>query len=131
MIALKYVLFALVATVCNLATQRLSLWAYTGPFSLYAAMGAGTGAGLVIKYLLDKKLIFYHRPMNRREETYTFFLYTFTGVFTTLWFWGVELAFHYLWNAPSAKYVGGALGLAMGYVAKYFLDKKLVFTERP
>ncbi len=130
MIALKYALFALVAILCNLAVQRLSLGLYGGPLALYLAMGAGTGAGLVTKYLLDKNQIFYHASQTARQETATFFLYAFTGIFTTLWFWGLELAFHHLWGVPAAKYVGGALGLGTGYLGKYFLDKKWVFTER-
>ncbi|MBT6482597.1 MAG: GtrA family protein, partial [Gammaproteobacteria bacterium] len=53
-IALKYTLFAVLATLLNLLAQEAVARIYDGAFALYLAMGCGTGAGLVCKYLLDK-----------------------------------------------------------------------------
>jgi hypothetical protein len=39
------------------------------------------------------------------------------------------MLFDYLINHESAKYVGAVIGLTIGYVSKYFLDKKYVFIE--
>ena len=95
-IAVRYVGFAIVATICNLAAQRLVLaalrqeetvafgWApdlldwvlgdllgvvssgqlgwraeWRGPLALTLAIGLGTAVGLVVKYLLDKRWIFF------------------------------------------------------------------------
>ena len=55
-IALKYALFAAVATGVNLSSQWVGLQLYSGPWSLAAAMAAGTATGLAAKYLLDKQL---------------------------------------------------------------------------
>ena len=37
------------------------------------------------------------------------------------------MGFFYLFDFEGAAYVGGALGLAVGYVIKYQLDKRFVF----
>jgi len=123
----KYGFFAVLATIVNLAFQYLSLTLYGGMFSLYIAMFWGTLAGLVLKYILDKKYIFYHIPKDKKDDGKKFVLYSIMGVFTTVIFWGTELGFDYLFESEFAKYVGAVLGLGVGYVMKYFLDKKYVF----
>ena len=127
MIAIKYTLFAAISTLVNLFFQWLSFLAYSGLGSLYAAMFVGTLAGLVAKYMLDKKWIFYHTPKDKKDDAKKFMLYSFMGVFTTIIFWGTEMAFYYLVPHPNAKYVGAVIGLSIGYIVKYFLDKRYVF----
>ena len=87
----------------------------------------GTLAGLVAKYTLDKKFIFYHIPTDKKDNTKKFALYSLMGIFTTVVFWGMEIAFDAFSQNPNAKYLGAAIGLSIGYVIKYFLDKKYVF----
>lgn len=129
MIALKYALFAAFATLLNLLFQYVSFALYRGDFSIYLAMAVGTLAGLVCKYVLDKKYIFFHKPENKKNDAKKFIAYTFTGGFTTLVFWGTELGFDAIFGGDVAKYLGAVVGLSIGYVAKYSLDKKYVFTE--
>jgi len=93
-------------------------------------MFLGTLAGLVAKYLLDKKFIFYHTPKDKKEDAKNFMLYSFMGVFTTIIFWGTEIAFDTLSCHPYAKYIGAIVGLSIGYIIKYFLDKKYVFIHK-
>lgn len=130
MLAVKYALFALVSTLFNLAFQYLSFLLYAGFGSLYVAMFFGTLAGLFAKYLLDKKWIFYHTPKDRKDDAKKFLLYSLMGVFTTLIFWGTEMAFYYLSPDPNAKYLGAVAGLTAGYIIKYFLDRKYVFIHK-
>lgn len=130
MIALKYALFAVAATLINLLFQYFSFLVYSGFGSLYVAMLAGNIAGLLSKYVLDKKYIFYHKPADTIQDAKTLTLYTLTGGFTTLIFWGTEIGFDYFIAHEYAKYAGGALGLGIGYTIKYFLDKHFVFRER-
>ena len=52
------------------------------------------------------------------------------GVVTTFVFWGFELGFNYVFDFEFAKYLGAIIGLAIGYITKYFLDKKYVFTNK-
>ncbi len=130
MIAIKYTVFALISTLFNLLFQYFSFLIYTGFGSLYVAMFFGTLAGLVAKYILDKKFIFYHVPKDKKDDAKKFALYSLMGVFTTIIFWGTEITFDSLSQDPNAKYLGAVIGLSIGYVIKYFLDKKFVFIHK-
>ena len=125
----KYSLFAALATAVNLLTQWPFFALLDGPWVLYTAMAAGTITGLVTKYILDKRWIFYFTPRNRSDDAYRFMLYTTMGGFTTIIFWGTEMAFYFWVPINGAQYWGGALGLTVGYTAKYLLDRRFVFGE--
>ena len=127
LLVLKYSFFALIATIINLFTQFISLAIYSQNFSLYIAMFFGTLTGLIAKYILDKKYIFYYVVKDKKEDSQKFILYSIMGVFTTLIFWGFEIGFDYIFDSEIAKYIGAILGLSIGYITKYFLDKKFVF----
>jgi putative flippase GtrA len=127
MIPAKYALFAGISTLLNLVFQYLSILIYSGHASLYFAMVIGTAFGLGTKYLLDKKFIFYYKEQKKKFYSTTFFYYIITGALTTLIFWGLEITFDTLYSNPNAKYLGALIGLTIGYLIKYFLDKKYVF----
>ena len=127
-LALRYAAFAALATAVNVATQYASGMLYGGRGELYAAMAAGTLTGLVAKYLLDRRWIFNDRPTSLRGHSVRFTLYSLMGVFTTLIFWGTEIAFEMLGDARWLRYAGAIVGLTIGYVAKYHLDRRFVFT---
>lgn len=127
LLVLKYSFFALIATIINLFTQFISLAIYSQDFSLYIAMFFGTITGLIAKYILDKKYIFYYVVKDKKEDSQKFILYSIMGVFTTLIFWGFEIGFDYIFDSEIAKYIGAIIGLSIGYITKYFLDKKFVF----
>jgi len=130
MTAIKYMIFAAISTLFNLLFQYFSFKIYSGFGSLYVAMFMGTLTGLVVKYILDKKFIFYHVVENKKDDAKKFALYSLMGIFTTIIFWGSEIAFHALSQDPNAKYLGAVIGLSIGYVIKYFLDKKYVFIHK-
>jgi len=121
---LRYAIFAVVAVVVNLAVQRGVL---AMSFGLLAALAAGTAAGLVVKYLLDKVWIFDDRAAGLAAHGRRFTLYTLMGVATTAIFWGVESAAWAIWRTDAAREAGAVLGLAIGYVVKYRLDRRFVF----
>src|SRR5918993_4196912 len=128
-IAIRYVLFAAVATVANLAAQEAVI-RLAPPAALALSIGAGTVVGFVVKYVLDKKWIFFDRFTSHREEARKLSLYGLFSVVTTLVFWGFEVAFWTIWRTDVAKYAGAVLGLAIGYVAKFMLDGAFTFRER-
>lgn len=130
MLAIKYTIFAVISTLFNLLFQYVSFRLYSEFGSLYVAMFFGTLAGLVAKYILDKKFIFYHTPKDKKDDAKKFALYSLMGVFTTIIFWGTEIAFDTLLQDPNAKYLGAVIGLSIGYIIKYFLDKKYVFIHK-
>lgn len=126
-IAFLYTLFAVIAGGANLACQWIELRIYSGPWSLMLAMAFGTGAGLVTKYLLDKRWIFNDRTSGLATHVRKFSLYTLMGVVTTAIFWGLELLFDALTPDGRLRFVGATIGLVIGYVMKYRLDRRFVF----
>lgn len=131
-IALLYALFAVAATLANLAAQRAALALHAGPGALPLAIAAGTAAGLVVKYLLDKRWIFGDRSAGLAAHGRRFTLYTATGAATTAVFWGFEYAFWRLGDGdPVLREAGAVIGLSIGYVAKYRLDRRFVFRPAP
>lgn len=127
MIAIKYIIFAVISTLLNLLTQYVSFLIYVDFARLYVAMFMGTLAGLFCKYILDKKFIFYHKPKGKVDDAKKFIRYTIMGIFTTIIFWGTEIGFDFYFDDENAKYAGAVVGLSIGYIIKYFLDKKYVF----
>ena len=127
---LRYSLCALIATTVNVGIQFVSLSVYHGASSLYVAMLLGTIAGLGMKYILDKIFIFNYQAKNFSEDGKKFIIYSLLGLVTTILFWSVEIAFDTVFESPVAKYVGAVLGLCVGYVIKYFLDRRYVFTSK-
>lgn len=129
-IASLYAVFAFIATVVNLATQVVVIWAYQGPYAIGISILVGTGAGLPVKYVLEKQHIFEFPTVNLAHDSRLFVIYSFTGVFTTALFWSIEYLFHWLFATDVMRYLGGAIGLTLGYVIKYRLDKRYVFVAR-
>jgi putative flippase GtrA len=125
----RYASFAVIATLANLAAQRIVLAYDSSAIGLAVAVGAGTITGLVIKYLLDKRWIFYDISPDLKANGRKFTVYAATGVFTTLVFWGFETAFWLYWRTDLMRELGAIVGLSIGYVLKYNLDKRYVFTR--
>ncbi len=126
-IALMYTIFALFATVANIGSQEIAITLYQGSFAIMLSILVGTAVGLVLKYWLDKRYIFQYQTQSIQHGSKTFTLYTIMGVITTFIFWGFELAFEAIYGTKEMRYLGGIIGLAIGYYVKYQLDKRYVF----
>lgn len=127
----RYTLFAVIATIANLGLQRLVFLAGDTAPVFMAAVFAGTLVGLVVKYILDKRWIFADMGQGLRAHSKKFSLYTTMGVITTAIFWGTEATFWYVWKTDAMRELGAVLGLAVGYVIKYQLDRRYVFDTAP
>jgi putative flippase GtrA len=128
-IAVRYSLFAVMSTAINIGSQMLSIWAYRGPFSVEISILVGTAMGLPLRYFLEKRYIFEFTSKNLVHDGRLFVLYSSMGVITTLIFWGTEYAFHLIYNTDFMRYLGGTIGLFIGFYVKYQLDKKYVFVN--
>jgi putative flippase GtrA len=127
-LTLRYIAFAGIAIGTNLAAQAIVFAAYSGPLELALAIAVGTIVGLVVKFELDRRLIFYAPRQDAGATGVTFLFYAATGLFTTAIFWGTEtLAYLTTHGAPGSQYAGGFVGLTIGYLVKYQLDKRYVF----
>ncbi len=122
-----YTIFALFATVVNIGSQEIAITIYQGSFAIMLSILAGTAVGLVLKYWLDKRYIFQYQTQSIQHGSKTFTLYTIMGIVTTFIFWGFELAFEAIYGTKEMRYLGGVIGLAIGYYVKYQLDKRYVF----
>lgn len=127
----RYGFFAVIATVANLAAQRLVLTLGQTAFLFALAVAVGTGVGLVVKYVLDKRWIFHDTSTGLKNHGRKFGLYTAMGLITTAIFWGSETVFWMVWKTHEMREVGAILGLAVGYVVKYNLDRRFVFAPSP
>lgn len=125
---LRYAAFAVVATLVNLGAQRLVLMGGDDALRFALAVFVGTLAGLVVKYVLDKRWIFADRSTGAAAHARRFSLYTAMGLVTTAIFWATETAFWLIGGTHTAREIGAVLGLTIGYVVKYHLDRRYVFT---
>jgi putative flippase GtrA len=123
----RYAAFAVLATIVNLAAQRIVLGAVSGDVGFALAVFTGTALGLVVKYILDKRWIFFDTSSGLATHGRKFSLYTVMGIVTTLIFWGTETAFWLAWRTDLMREIGAVLGLTAGYVIKYKLDRRFVF----
>ena len=128
-IAILYTLFAMVSTAINIGSQMLSIWVYEGPFSVEISILFGTVMGLPLRYFLEKRYIFNFTSKNLVHDGKLFIFYSAMGVITTLIFWGTEYAFHLIYDTDFMRYLGGVIGLSIGFYVKYQLDKKYVFVN--
>lgn len=128
-LVLRYAAFAGFATLINLGTQRLIFAGGTSPVRFFAAIFVGTLAGLVVKYLLDKTWIFNDASRGLRAHGHKFSLYTVAGLATTAIFWGTETLFWMASHNASIRELGAVIGLTIGYVVKYRLDRRFVFNS--
>ncbi len=117
----------MMATTANLASQRVMLLTTDEVWVLFPSIAVGTLVGLIIKYLLDKRWIFFDTAQGVKMHGQQFMLYALTGVVTTAIFWGSEIAFWFQFETHVMREVGAVLGLAIGYAVKYRLDQKFVF----
>ena len=64
-----YVIFALIASIANFAAQDVATSIYGGVLSIPISVVFGTGIGLVVKYILDKKYIFRFKAVSYTHLT--------------------------------------------------------------
>ena len=121
----RYICFAAIAMTCNLVAQRAIL-IVTEEKVVFAILG-GTAVGLMVKYVLDRKWIFYVNAVAVKKESKIFLLYLTTGVLTTALFWVSEGTAWIIWKNDTAREIGAIFGLSLGYFLKYLLDRKYVF----
>ncbi|MGF6371315.1 hypothetical protein OKW40_004065 [Paraburkholderia sp. RAU6.4a] len=122
-----YSLFAGLSILANIGSQKISLLVYADAFSVPVSVVVGTGVGLVVKFALDKIWIFRYRHRDLSHGIKSFILYTVMGLATTAIFWGFEFGADAIYHSEPVRFSGGVIGLVIGYLIKYRLDKRFVF----
>ena len=129
-IAYLYTLFAVLFTaINNIGSQIQSIWIYKAPFFVKISILVGSAMGLPLCYFLVKRYIFNFISKNLVQDVKLFVFYSAMGVITTLIFWGTEYGFHLIYDTDFMRYLGGIIGLSLGFYIKYQLDKKYVFVN--
>jgi len=123
---IRYVVFAVAAALCNLASQEATARLVPSR-PLMASVLVGTGFGFVVKYVLDKRWIFFDDFGGHASEFCKVVAYGLFSIGTTLLFWGLELGAWQVWHTAAARYAGAVVGLALGNWIKYLLDRHYVF----
>ena len=125
---IKYILFAIFATIANLLTQRIILSFFQTTFFLLAIF-LGTLVGLIIKFFLDKTFIFFDKSKISKKLGKSLVFILQMGFFQQL-FLGNRV--YILDNLENRKHeeIGAVIGLSIGYIIKYKLDKKYVFNKQ-
>jgi len=126
-LAVLYVALAVVAIAANIGAQDLFARLYRGTLDELLSVVAGTAVGLLAKYALDKRFIFGFRARSAAHDARVFLQYAAMGLVTTLVFWALEFGFAHAFGGRAMRYLGGVLGLGLGYYLKYRLDKRFVF----
>jgi len=124
-----FVLFATISTLLNLLTQRVILSLNKTNLYFLIAIISGTLVGLIVKFFLDKNYIFFDNNNDSFNLRKKFSLYTLMGTFSTMIFWGTESIFWIIWRNENMRELGAVLGLTLGYIIKYRLDKRYVFRK--
>lgn len=122
---LLYALFCALAIGVNLGLQWGAV-RWLG-MSYWPALLIGTGGGLLFKYVLDRNYIFDARGAVVSKDASRFILYAGFGALTTAIFWSAEWLGHRYLSGEGGRYLGGALGLCIGYGLKYWMDSRWVF----
>ena len=125
-----YIIFAALATTANLSIQRVILSINNTSLYFIIALFLGTLIGLLIKYFLDKNWIFLDNTRGLKSQIRKLSLYAIMGILTTIIYWVIETAFWLIWQKDNIREYGALLGLSIGYIVKYKLDKKFVFERK-
>lgn len=126
-LGITYIVLAIISVIVNISIQDVIVRNYDGKYNILLSVIIGTCAGLIVKYLLDKKYIFKFKAENISHDGRIFVIYSLMGLATTLIFWGFEFGFSFIFATKEMRYLGGIIGLSIGYFTKYHLDKRFVF----
>jgi len=88
---------------------------------------AAVGITYIIKFFLDKYIVFKKSSLKIKETSQEFFKYFGFAILTTILNVGIQFILTNLFNAPLE--VSFVVALSIGYITKFFLDKKYVFIK--
>lgn len=124
-LAILYAAFCVLAISVNLGLQFVASRGLG--LGYWPSLIVGTGGGLLFKYVLDRNYIFKAGGVGAAKDAARFSLYAGFGLFTTAVFWTAEWVGHYWIEGEAGRYIGGGLGLCIGYALKYWMDSRWVF----
>jgi putative flippase GtrA len=88
---------------------------------------AAVGITYIIKFFLDKYLVFKKTSLKIKETSQEFFKYFGFAILTTIENVGIQFVLRTFFGAPLE--VSIIVALSIGYITKFFLDRKYVFIK--
>ncbi len=106
-----------------------ALYCSSSPINMPELIGsiAAVGITYIIKFFLDKYLVFKKTNLKIKETSREFFKYFGFAILTTVENIGIQFILTNIFGAPIE--IGILIALSIGYITKFFLDRKYVFTN--
>jgi len=125
----ELVIFPFICSVFGGNNFIQALYCSTNPINMPELIGSIVAVGItyVIKFFLDKYLVFKKTTLKIKETSQEFFKYFGFAILTTIENIGIQFLLTNLFNAPIELSV--VVALSIGYVTKFFLDRKYVFVN--
>lgn len=103
------------------------LYCSTFPYDMPTLMGSIVAVGItyIIKYFLDKLIVFKSKEISLRKATKEFLKYFVFAILTSIENIGIQFLLRNFLN--SSIEISIFLALTIGYSTKFFLDRKYVF----
>ncbi|MFX1391334.1 MAG: GtrA family protein [Promethearchaeota archaeon] len=100
------------------------------PFNMPELIGSIVAVGItyIIKFFLDKFIVFKRGETKLRESSIEFIKYFGFAILTTIENIGIQFLLTNYLNTPLE--VSIIIALSIGYITKFFLDKRYVFVKK-
>ncbi|MBN1214338.1 MAG: GtrA family protein [Candidatus Lokiarchaeota archaeon] len=101
----------------------------TDPYNMPELIGSIIAVGItyIIKYFLDKFLVFKKKEIQLKETSIEFLKYFAFAILTTIENIGIQFLFTNAFHTPLE--ISLVVALSIGYITKFFLDRRYVFTK--
>jgi putative flippase GtrA len=105
------------------------MYCSTNPIDMPELIGsiAAVGITYIIKFFLDKYIVFKKSSLKLKETTHEFLKYFGFAILTTIENIGIQFILTNFFNSPLE--LSFIIALSIGYLTKFFLDRKYVFTK--
>ena len=106
-----------------------TLYCSTELFNMPELVGSIVAVGItyIVKFFLDKFIVFQKKSMEIKEASQQFAKYFLFALLTTAENIGIQFIFTNFIGTPLE--ISFIIALSIGYLTKFFLDKKYVFIE--
>tara|TARA_B100000989_G_scaffold299003_1_gene291845 strand:- start:5206 stop:5595 length:390 start_codon:yes stop_codon:yes gene_type:complete len=121
----KYILVSLISIIANIALQILFLEVYTKMYRVELSIIIATALTMPARYVLERKFIF--SRIRYSSDTKSFLVYTFSACIATVIFIVTEYVFHLVFANDALRYLGGMIGLSLGFYFKFWFDTLKVY----
>lgn len=100
----------------------------TNPFNMPELIGSIVAVGItyIVKFILDKVVVFKRIAFQLKETSEEFFKYFVFAIITTIENIGIQFLMTNFLHTPLE--ISMVVALTIGYITKFLLDRKYVFT---